>query len=255
MAEVEIFRLFFLVMLRFIGLIVAAPVIGSGNFPMRGKVALAFFAAMLVTPVMPVLETAIPEATWGYVAWGAGEFLIGIMMGFVMTLVFATIQLGGQLMDMQTGFGMMNVFNPAMETQFPIYGFFLFILAVLYLLLVNGHHLMLRAVLLSFEHVPLGGFVARPALFYEVTRWGSAMFSDGLMIASPVVCAMLLAYITMGLLGRVVPQIHLFVVGFPITITTGLLLTALILSVYIDLLDKMFLDMFKHVETVMRSIG
>jgi flagellar biosynthetic protein FliR len=81
------------------------------------------------------------------------------------------------------------------------------------------------------------------------------MFYDGLMIAAPVAGALLLAYVTMGLLGRLVPQIHLFVVGFPITIGMGLLLVALSLSMYLNLLDDMFVQMFRNVNTVMRAMG
>jgi flagellar biosynthetic protein FliR len=156
---------------------------------------------------------------------------------------------------MQTGFGMMNVFNPAMETQFPIFGFFFFILAVLYLMGINGHHLMVRALVSTYEQIPLGGFTVRPELLLEVPRWGGTIFWDGLLISAPVCAAMLMAYVTMGLLGRVVPQIQLFVVGFPLTIATGLLITALSLHVYMHTLGGMFERMFRNVETVIRGLA
>ncbi len=255
MAEVEIFKLFLLVMVRFGGLMVSAPVLGSGNFPMIAKVGLTAMMALIVTPMLPVLGEALPEAALPFGLMAIGEFLIGAMIGFVLTIMFAAIQVAGQLMDMQSGFGMMNVFNPAMETQFPIFGFFLFIIAVMYLLILGGHHIMIRALVMSFEDIPVGGFVARPELLIEVSRWGRAMFLDGLIIAAPVTAAMLLAYTTMGLLGRVVPQIHLFVVGFPVTIATGLLLMAVILGIYVQVLDGMFFKMFRNVETLVRGMG
>jgi flagellar biosynthetic protein FliR len=171
-----------------------------------------------------------------------------------MTLVFGAIQVGGQMMDMQTGFGMMNVFNPALETQFPIFGFFLFIIAVLVLLATNGHHLMLRALVSTFEKVPLGGLTVRDGLLRQVSLWGSVMFYDGLMIAAPVGAAMLVAYLVMGLLGRVVPQIQLFAVGFPVTIALGLFITALSLDLYVRLLDGMFHDMFRNVSDMIKGM-
>jgi flagellar biosynthetic protein FliR len=256
--EVETLKLFTLVMIRFSGLVVSAPVLGSRNFPVIAKIGLAATVAMLITPLLPALETPLPSEPLPFLLLAASEVTIGLLMGFVMTLVFAAIQVGGQIMDMQTGFGMMNVFNPALETQFPIFGFFFFILAVLYLLAVNGHHLMIRAMAATYEKIPVGGFALRPELMSEVSRWGSAVFVDGLMIAAPVAGAMLLAYVTMGLLGRAVPQIHLFVVGFPITIAAGLLVVALIIHVYLAYLDVehgMFGRMFDNVASVIRVLG
>lgn len=255
MAEVEIFKLFLLVLIRFSGLMVSAPVLGSGNVPIIAKVGFAFFGALLVTPTLPMLEVGLPEANLAFSLLAIGEFLIGLMIGFVVGMVFAAVQVGGQVMDMQTGFGMMNVFNPALETQSSIFGFFLFILAVLYMLVTNLHHLMIWGFVHTFEAIPLGGFVAHPGLLWEVTRWGQAMFVDGLIISAPVVAAMMMAYVTMGLIGRVIPQIQLFVVGFPITIGTGLLITALSISIYLHVLEGIFERTFIRVDTLIRGMG
>ncbi len=253
--EVETLKLFVLVMVRFSGLMIAAPVLGSRNFPVIAKIGLTALAAMLITPTIAALDETLPSEAVPFALLAAGEMLIGLIMGLVMTLVFAAIQVGGQIMDMQTGFGMMNVFNPALETQFPIFGFFFFILAVLYLLVTYGHHTMIRAMVSTYEKIPIGGFVARPELQFEVSRWGSAMFIDGLMIAAPVAGSMLLAYGSLGLLGRVVPQIHLFVVGFPITIATGLIVVALIINVYLKILDGMFYRTFQNVAVAINGMG
>ena len=158
-------------------------------------------------------------------------------------------------MDLQTGFGMMNVFNPAMETQFPIFGFFLFIVAVLYLLVINGHQMMLLALARTYDDVDIGGFVVPPEMPWEISTWGTSMFVDGVMIAAPVATAMMLAYVSMGLLGRLVPQIHLFVIGFPVTIATGLFLAAAILGIYISVLDGMFERLEEHMGILIRNMG
>ena len=171
-----------------------------------------------------------------------------------MTIIFASLQIAGQIIDMQAGFGLVNVFNPALETQFPIYGFFLFILAVLFLLVTNGHHLMLRALASTFDRIPLGGFVLRPELLREVSRWGAAMFYDGLIIAAPVAAALLVAYVVMGLAGRVVPQIQLFVVGFPLTIALSLFIMAVSIGIYLQVLDGMFTKMFRNVASMVNGM-
>ncbi len=254
MYEVEVVKLFLLVLARVSGLMVSAPILGSANFPIMGKIGLIGFTAMLITPTLSPLHVPIPSETLAFTLIGAGEFLIGLMIGFVMTLAFGSIQVAWQIMDMQTGFGMMNVFNPAMETQFPIFGFFLFIVAVLVLLGTNGHHVMLRALVSTYDQIPVGGFVLRPQLVWEVSQWGRAMFYDGVMIAAPVGGAMLVAYVVMGLLGRVVPQIQLFVVGFPVTIALSLLVVAVSMELYLNLLDGIFHDMFQNVSTVIQGM-
>jgi len=254
-AEVEIFLLFIMVLMRFSGLMVAAPVLGSANIPTQVKAGLAALMALMVTAVLPEQPEPLPQAFLGLGVMAIGEFLIGLIIGFVLSLVLAAIQLAGQVMDMQTGFGLMNVFNPALETQFPIFGFFLFILAILYMLILNLHHTMIWALVMTYAHIPVGGFVYRPELLFEASLWGRGMFIDGLLVAAPITAAMLLAYVTMGLLGRVVPQIHLFVVGFPVTIATSLFLMAFVVGVFLMMLDGMFERGFRHVDTLMRGLG
>lgn len=253
--EAESFKIFLMVMARFGGLMVAAPVLGSGNYPMLLKAGFTGLTALLLTPLIPAMEDPLPDSAVALSLIAASELAIGLAIGFVMTIVFAAIQVGGQIMDMQTGFGMMNVFNPAMESQVPIFGFFLFIIAVLFLLVLQGHHMMIEALVSTYQEIPIGGFVLRPEQLLEVGHWGRSMFIDGVMIAAPVATAMMLAYITMGLLGRVVPQIHLFVIGFPITIATGLLVTSAIIGIYLTILDGMFYRMFDDVETLIRGMG
>ena len=253
--EVEILKVFLLVAARFSGLIIAAPILGSGNFPVIAKIGLVGLSALLVTPGVPALETPIPSDPLIFALMASGEVLIGLAIGLVMTLVFASIQVAGQVMDMQSGFGMMNVFNPALETQFPIFGFFFFILAILYLLIINGHHLMIRALTATFQTIPLGGLSPDQRVLWTVTNWGTEMFYDAVLIAAPMIAAMMLAYATMGLMGRVVPQIHLFVVGFPLTIATGLLVVAFSIDLYLRLLNGMFADMFRNVSTLIQGLG
>ena len=254
-AEVEIVKVFLLVLTRFSGLFVSAPILGSNNFPIMAKIGLVGLIAMLFTPTIAALEQPLPAAPFEFALLAVGELLIGLIIGFVLTLVFSAIQVAGQVMDMQSGFGLMNVFNPALETQFPIFGFFLFILAILYLLILDGHHMMIRGLVSTFDTIPLGGFSPDAQLLWVITSWGSLMYYDAVLISAPIAGAMMLAYITMGLMGRVVPQIHLFVVGFPITIATALLLFAFSTSIFIKFLDGMFLQMFKNVETLIGGLG
>lgn len=253
--EIEVIKVFLLVFFRFLGLVISAPILGSNNIPPLAKIGLAGLSATLITPVIGTLEQPLPSDALEFSLFAMAELAIGLVIGLVMILVFAAIQVGGQIMDMQSGFGLMNVFNPALETQFPIFGFFLFVLAVLYLLVFNGHHMMIRALASTFDRIPLGGLAPAENLMLVLASWGTAMFYDGLLIAAPVAAAMLLAYASMGLMGRVVPQIHLFVVGFPITIATALFIVGLSTTLYLKFLGGLFEDMFDNVETLIEGLG
>lgn len=254
-AEVELFKLFMLVLARVGGLMVSAPVFGSGSFPNTAKIGFAALIAMLITPMLPAREFPLPAEGIPLAILALGELAIGVLVGTVITLVFASVQIGGQIMDLQTGFGMMNIFNPALQAQFPVFGFFLFIFAVLYMVTLGWHHMMIKALIATYQHIPLGGIVYRPELFLEASKWGTGMFVDGLMIAAPVAAAMVMAYATLGLLGRVVPQIQLFVVGFPITIALGLFISACTVGTYLSFLDGSFYRTFRDVELLVRGLG
>ncbi len=254
-AEVEILKLFLLVAVRFSGLILSAPVLSSSNFPVLGKIGLIGLSAFVVTPTIASMDAPLPGEPLEFALMGAAELLIGLVIGLVMQFVFGAIQIAGQIMDMQSGFGLINVFNPALETQFPIFGFFFFILAILYLITSYGHHLMIRALVSTFDRVPIGGFSPDTTVMGQVAAWAGLMFYDALLIAAPVAAAMTVAYITMGLMGRVVPQIHLFVVGFPLTIATALLVVALTIGLYLQLLDGMFTEMFRNVDRLIDGLG
>ncbi len=253
--EVEVFKLFVVVLARFGGLMVSAPVLGSANFPIIPKIGLAAMLALIVTPLLPSLGEPLPDGMLALTAIASTELLIGLMIGFVMTIFFASLQIAGQIIDMLSGFAMMNVFNPALESQVPVFGFFLYMIAVLYLFILNLHHMILKALVLSFDRIPPGGFVLNPELLGQVTLWGSTMFSVGLIIAAPIAGTLLVAYATMGILSRLVPQIHIFVVGFPLTIAMALTLMAFMIGVYLDLLDSLFEDMFRNVDTVIRGMA
>jgi flagellar biosynthetic protein FliR len=122
--EAEVFLVFALVLARISGLMIAAPVLGSANFPIIAKIGFSGLFAMMLTATLPAQEAMLPWSPVEYSLMAASELMIGLLMGFVLTLMFAAIQVAGQVMDMLAGFGMMNIFNPALETQVPILGFF-----------------------------------------------------------------------------------------------------------------------------------
>jgi flagellar biosynthetic protein FliR len=254
--DLSVVLVFGLVFLRVSALMVAAPFYGSLNFPVRVKLSFALLISALITPVLPPVtpSTVLLADAAQFALAAVKEVLVGLCLGFLMTLVFAAIQIAGQLLDMQSGFAMVTVFNPTVGAQFPIYGFFLFVLAMLYLLVMGGHHMILRLLAESFTAVPIGALNPTPGAFAEVVYFGSRLFVQGVMLSAPVLASVLLAYATLGLLGRVVPQIHLLSVGFPITIALSLFILAMSLSIYLQVVHNFFGEMFNQVARVMYAL-
>jgi flagellar biosynthesis protein FliR len=101
----------------------------------------------------------------------------------------------------------------------------------------------------------VGGFAPETPVLAQFVAWGGLMFHDAVLLAAPVTAAMMLAYVTMGLMGRVIPQINLFVVGFPLTIAASLLVVGLSIGYYLNLLDSMIFDMFRNVDRIIPGLG
>jgi len=254
--EVDTFLFFVLILMRVSGLFVSMPIIGSLNVPMMVKTGLSGLIAMLLVAVMPPLSQGIPHSLGPFLVIGAYELLIGIGMGFIVSLMFSAIQIAGELMDLQSGFGMMNIFNPAMETQFPIFGFYLFILWSMFFLWVNGHLVVLQVLGDSYKSLPIGILGSMDKNFgWEIAKLGQIVFVFGVRLAGPIIVTMILAYAVMGILGRAIPQIHLLVIGFPITIGLGMTVIGLSLNIYVGVFDEMAREMVREVQLFIRGLG
>ncbi|NLK09121.1 MAG: flagellar type III secretion system protein FliR [Firmicutes bacterium] len=227
------------VLVRITGLVMAAPIFGGRGVPNQVKMGLS---ALIALVIYPVLAVSLPE-TAGMVGYGfiiAGELFIGICLGFAVTLVFSAIYLAGQLIDVPMGFGMVNVVDPQSGLQVPIFAQFQYILASLIFLAAGGHRALFQALSTSFILVPVGGFVGgvntTVVLFDVFVR----MFYLGIKLSLPIITGILLADVALGIVARAVPQINIFVVGFPAKILIGISLFVLVLPAYVTLLVKIF---------------
>lgn len=254
--EVDIFLLYILVLMRIAGLLVSMPVLGSRNIPMLAKAGLAGVLALIITPFIPSLSNEFPKTMGNFIITGAFETLVGVGMGFIVSIVFAGVQLAGEIMDLQTGFGMMNIFNPAMETQFPIFGFFLFLLWAMFFLLINGHLYMIKVLSESYKVLPIGTvWTSSPNFGLEMAKLGTVIFTYGVRLAGPVLVTMLLTYAVLGVFGRAVPQINLLIIGFPITIGLGFIILGICIGIYLGVFEEMMRESIREVRDFIRGLG
>jgi flagellar biosynthetic protein FliR len=208
--------------LRALALLGSLPVFSQRAVPMRVKIGLALFIAVAAQPslpAMPVVALDSPAAIMLVVQ----QMLVGVTLGFAVRLVFAAVELGGELIGLQMGLNFAGFFDPATASQGTASGRFFGTLVAFLFILGNGHLAIIGALARSFEVFPVGD---EPFAFLRATQpqlWGREVFTLGLWIALPLVGMLLFVNLVLGVISRVAPQISVFSVGFPITVTVGLI--------------------------------
>jgi flagellar biosynthesis protein FliR len=204
--------------IRILAMLATAPVFDNRTIQRRTRVGLAALIAILMMPVLPappVLSSAqaIPVLLQ--------QILIGVSMGFSMRLVFAAFEMAGDLLGLQMGLAFAQFIDPARGGQTPLIGSFLGVLASLVFLVIDGHLLVIAAVVQSFELIPISAdlSVVNPQ---NIAMAGSIMFMLALQISLPVLAAVLISNIVLGILARAAPQLNVMSIGFSITIGAGL---------------------------------
>jgi len=149
--------------------------------------------------------------------------MVGVILGFSVGIFFAAIKYAGELISFSLGLSAANMFSPEDNDQVPILGEFLYLFALLVFLLINGHHFVLEALQLTYSSVPIGTFGFSFPLFEKMVSFGSLMFVVAVKIAAPVMVAEFLTNVGLSVLARVMPQMNVFIISFPLSIGVGLI--------------------------------
>ena len=207
--------------LRVLALFGALPVFAQRGVPARVRVALAFliaFCAQASLPAMPVIPLDSAPALLAVVQ----QLLIGLSMGFAVRIVFSAVEFGGELIGLQMGLNFSGFFNPMTGGEATAVSRF-FGITVSWLFIVTGGHLMLiNAIVMSFDAFPVG---PEPFAFLRAVQpqvWGGEVFRLGLWIALPMIATLLFVNFVLGIIARVAQQMNIFSIGFPITVSVGL---------------------------------
>lgn len=231
------------------------PIFGAQNVPIYIKAGLALLMSYILFPLLAQPETGVPMNNFiAYAFLVICEFLVGLIFGFAASLIFASVQMTGHLLDTQIGFGMVNVIDPQFGQQVPLIGNFKYILALLIFLTTNGHHVLLSAFLSSFKMIPITHVVYHAnALASIITDMVINTFVIALKISLPVLVSLLLTDIALGILSRTMPQMNIFVVGIPGKIIVGLFVLSMALPFYVAFLEVVFNGMFRDIFRLLSS--
>jgi flagellar biosynthetic protein FliR len=247
--------LFVLALARVAGLFLFAPILGSHVAPVRARAALVFFIAIAMLPVLPAGAALDVErlGTAGYLGDVLRELGVGFTIGLVAQFIFGAVQLAGQLAGVQMGLGLATLIDPNNQDHITSLAQWQNLIALLVFLAIDGHHMLIRAVAESFTLVPLdGGFPSNEGSALVLTLAGG-MFALALKIAAPVLVLLLLVNGAMGVLAKLIPQLNVFVVGFPLNVGAGLLVLAAAQPFTIRVLQGAFADMAGSLAAVMRA--
>ena len=252
----ENFPTYLMVFFRIIGFLIIAPLFSSRNVLSMMKAGLAMLISILVVPTM--VDTnflTIDSSLLLFFIYGISEFAIGLSLGFVATLFFDSINLAGQLIDMQMGFGIVNVVDPQSGAQMPVMGTFKYFLTMFFYLSVNGHILLLDALIKSYQIIPLGNFSVDMNLMNFIIYVTTNLFVIALKIALPYVGALFATDFILGIIARTVPQMNVFMIGMPLKIGIGFILAIIIIPLYIYMLGAFFERSFKDIYTLIRVLS
>jgi flagellar biosynthetic protein FliR len=210
------------VFLRTLAVFTSAPVFSSRAFPIRARIALAFFIALAAQPSLegqPVISIAGSGAA-GAVMQQVG---IGLAIGFAIRMVFAAIELAGELVGLQMGLGFASFFDPTMGSQSSAVAQFFGQMATFLFIVMNGHLLVLMAVVKSFTAFPVDQNFLQALKQMKLYDFGANLFASGFWIALPMIGMLIFANLALGIVSRVAPQMNIYAIGFPITLSVGLI--------------------------------
>lgn len=214
---------------RVLGLFAIAPIFGGLGVPRRIRLIIGLAVAFALMPGLPAMPS-VPPGSWTGILIIAQQMIIGVLMGFTLRIIFAAVDVAGELIGLQMGLSFAVFYDPQNAGQSPVLSEFLGLLTTLIFLAMNGHLLTLAVLAESFQLLPVGTTPLSGQGFAAAVSWAAVLFSVGVLLSLPVVAALLITNLAMGVLSRVAPQLNLFAVGFPVTLFVGLLVLLLGLS-------------------------
>ncbi len=214
--------------LRILAVFSVAPVFSSRAFPLRAKIGLAFFIALAVQASLPEApRVGVNDKESAGVA--VEQVLVGVSIGFAVRLIFASMELAGEVVGFQMGLNFAAFFDPTINSQSSAMGRFFSQMSLLLFIVTNAHLLVIGAFVSSFRAFPIGKPLLLTLSQMQLYQLGADIFFSGFWIALPVVGMLLFTNLALGVISRVAPQMNIFAVGFPITLVVGILGVALML--------------------------
>lgn len=248
-----IIPVFLLIFVRITAFFVTVPLFSYRTIPNTFKIGMSFFLALIIFPIINTDQIVLDN----YPLLLMKEAVIGLLIGLIAYIILSAVQIAGGFVDFQMGFAIANVVDPQTGAQSPILGQYFYIIALLFLLSVNGHYLIIDGIYNSFQFIALDKYVpfGEESIAHFIIYTFNRMFIIAFQIAIPIVGCLFLVDIALGMIARTVPQLNVFVVGLPIKILVSFVVILLFLSIYIVLVRMLFTTMFETMRGLMSLFG
>lgn len=213
---------FLLILIRTSGMLVSAPLLSHRGIPPQAKVGFAVVFSLVLVPVFAERLPEPPQHLGDLASAVLREALFGLALGLAMNMVFLGLQMAAKLIGVQIGYGLGGVFDPITGADSGVMDQFYLVLVTLVFFAINGHHLMVQTLAETLYAVPPGTFDPMQFRSAAVAAVGAGLLVTAVRIAMPVMAALMLTDLGMGLVARTVPQVHVIIVGLPIKIAVGM---------------------------------
>ncbi|WDZ98029.1 flagellar biosynthetic protein FliR [Herbaspirillum sp. WKF16] len=208
---------------RILGLLSIAPPFGNTSVPMLVKILLGIAISGVISSDVPIPAALDPMSMTGLLIL-LQQLLIGLSMGLAMRVVFASVEAAGELVSSTMGLSFAAFFDPMSQGRTSVVSQVFSLLATMVFLSLNGHLLLLQVMAESFHSLPISAQPITTEGFHQLALWGAKVFSMGLQMSLPLLVALLITNLALGILTRAAPQLNLFGIGFSITMLAGFIL-------------------------------
>ncbi len=213
---------------RILGLIASAPLFGNVSVPAPLKIVFGSVLALIVAPNLHDLPVVDPMSMSGMLIL-TQQLVIGLSMGFAMRIVFAGVEMAGEVIGLTMGLGFATFFDPQSQGRSSAISQFLSLLVLMIYLAANVHLMMIAALFDSFNTLPIAAGPLGAHSVQRIATWGGMIFSAGVQLSLPIVAALLITNAALGILTRAAPQLNIFGIGFPIALGAGFIMLSLAL--------------------------
>ncbi|MGY6564081.1 MAG: flagellar biosynthetic protein FliR [Halomonadaceae bacterium] len=239
---------------RILAFFQAAPLWGHSSVPNQAKIGLAFLITLVIAPVLPPMPD-VPLVSWAGFGILVEQVLIGIAIGLVMHVVFAVVQAAGEFIGLQMGLAFATFFDAGSGTNSMVLSRVLYMIALLMFLALGGHLMVLEALVSSFNGLPIGIGAFNPNAFEIMVRYGGTIFVAGMSLAMPLMGSLLIIKLALGILNRSAPQLTVFNIGFPMTLTIGLVMLMVLMTDMSRFLQRLFSNGIQFIYSLIETLA
>jgi flagellar biosynthesis protein FliR len=249
------FTLILLIFIRIVSAFSATPIYSHESIPGQVKVFIAFIISFIVFSISNPANIAVEFNAWWLFGMAIKEIVVGLIIGFSLNLIFYGFSFAGTFIGFDMGLAMAQVMNPVEKTSGNVVGQIIYFLALMIFFIIDGHHYIIRALVFSFQVIPLGQFESNEGMFNLMLLYSSSVFIIAVKIAAPILVSFFLIHVAEGILAKMIPQMQVFFVTQPLKIGAGLVLLGSIIPVYVYVIKNLLGEFENKLYTLVRAMG